>query len=136
MSEHMAAPVSLFYDAFTIRRDTDAAREAFHATAIVHWQSQTIDIQAYEAVGKTFLEGFADLRFQIEEQFGAGDRVVTRGSWSGTHTGSLMGMPATGRAFRSDSVVIDRVVEGRIVERWEVSDILGLMQQLGLAPTL
>jgi predicted ester cyclase len=40
----------------------------------------------------------------------------------------------TGRSFRSAGVVIDTVVNGAIVERWEVDDLLGMLQQLGLAP--
>jgi predicted ester cyclase len=134
MSNQLTAPVSRFYDAYTVQRDTAAALPVFGDGAVIHWQSQTMDAQSYEQVGKMFLAGFPDLSYQIDEQLIAGDRVVTRGTWSGTNTGSLMGQPATGKPFSTVSVVIDRVVAGKIVERWEVGDVLGMMQQLGLAP--
>jgi predicted ester cyclase len=60
--------------------------------------------------------------------------VITRGTWPGANTGSLMGMPVTGKRFRSAGMVIDTVVDGAIVERWELSDLLGMLQQLGLVP--
>jgi predicted ester cyclase len=135
MSKQLTAPVNLFYDAYAVRHDTTAAREVFVDGATIHWQSQAMDAQAYEQVGQMFLTGFPDLTYRIDEQLVADDTVVTRGTWSGTNTGSLMGMPATGKSFRAIGVVIDRVVENKIVERWEVGDVLGLMQQIGLAPT-
>ena len=134
MSYQITAPVSLFYDAYSVQHDTTAALEAFTDSAVIYWQSQAMDGQAYQQVGQMFLAGFPDLSYRIDEQLVAGDRVVTRGTWSGTNTGSLMGLPATGKPFAAIGVVIDRVVEGKIIERWEVGDIFGLMQQIGLAP--
>ncbi len=43
-------------------------------------------------------------------------------------------MPATGRAFRSEGITIDRIVNGKITERREIADLLTMMQQLGLVP--
>jgi predicted ester cyclase len=60
--------------------------------------------------------------------------VVNHVLWGGTNTGVLNGMPATGRAFRNEAVVIDRFAGGVIVERREIGDLLGMMQQLGLIP--
>jgi predicted ester cyclase len=57
--------------------------------------------------------------FSISEDLGAAARIVV----SGTHRGDLMGIAPTGT-----------VAEGRIVERWGVRDLLGLLQQLGVVP--
>ena len=43
-------------------------------------------------------------------------------------------MPPTGRSFRSEAITIDRIVDGQIRERWEASDMLGMLQQLGVIP--
>ena len=42
-------------------------------------------------------------------------------------------VPATGRRVRVDGLILDRVADGRVVERWEQWDQAGMMQQLGLA---
>jgi predicted ester cyclase len=118
----------------SLQHNTAAAVATFADTAIVHWQSQSLDIPHYQQVGEMFLAGFPDIAYQLEEQFVAGDKVITCGWFGGTNTGSLMGMPVTGQPFRAASILIDRVVDGKIVERWELGDILGLMQQIGLVP--
>ena len=77
---------------------------------------------------------FPDLHHTIEDMIAEGDKVVMRSTWSGTHQGEFMGIPATGRRVRVSAIDISRVADGRIVEHWEQSDALGLMQQLGVIP--
>ncbi len=75
---------------------------------------------------------FPDLHLTIEDMIAEGDKVVMRSTWSGTHQGEFMGIPATGRRVTVSAIDISRVADGRIVEHWEQSDALGLMQQLGV----
>lgn len=135
MSNSITQPVNYFYETFAKRHDVAAAGDAFTMDAVIHWNSQTMDRLHYQQVGHAFLAGFPDMDYQVEDQFVAGDKVITRGTWSGTNTGSLMGMPVTGKRYSSAGMVIDRVVDGKIAERWELGDTLGMLQQLGLAPT-
>ncbi|NUR41408.1 MAG: SnoaL-like domain-containing protein, partial [Streptomyces sp.] len=61
-----------------------------------------------------------------------GDRVCTRWTWHGTHTGDFMGMPATGKRVSMTGTTIHRCgADGRIAEGWWQYDRLGLMEQLG-----
>jgi predicted ester cyclase len=46
-----------------------------------------------------------------------------------------MGIAPTGRPVRISGMVIDRIVDGKIVEEWEEWDALGMMQQLGVVAT-
>jgi hypothetical protein len=55
---------------------------------------------------------------------------------SGTHRGPLLGIPATGRQVEISGILIDRVEDGLIVERWASWDLITMMQQLGLMPPL
>lgn len=75
--------------------------------------------------------GFPDLVFAIQEQISEGDKVASRFEWTGTHRGSFLGIPATGKPVRVWGVVIDRLVEGRIKETRILMDTMGLMKQLG-----
>jgi predicted ester cyclase len=79
-----------------------------------------------------------DLRAILNDQFGQGDRVVSRWTGSGTHTGPL-NLPSgpvegTGRSISFDEIRIDRHANGRIVESWWIPDRFRLWQQLGLLP--
>jgi predicted ester cyclase len=42
-------------------------------------------------------------------------------------------VPPTGRPIAIDGLILDRVADGRAVERWEQYDQPRLLQQLGLA---
>ncbi len=73
-----------------------------------------------------------DLYVTIEDIIAEGDRVVVRNTWQGTHVGSLFGIPPTGKSFVLKGIVIFRIRDDRICERWATLDRLGLQQQLGV----
>ncbi|WP_152362407.1 ester cyclase [Microlunatus speluncae] len=73
---------------------------------------------------------FPDLRAEIMDCFGDGDRVAVRLIFHGTHTGEFLGIPATGRTVSYDSTELYRVVDGVIMEEWICTDLAGLMRQL------
>jgi predicted ester cyclase len=52
----------------------------------------------------------------------------------GTHTGSLYGIPATGRRIDVVEVGLWRVEDGVIAEAWYFGDELGLLRAVGLNP--
>lgn len=78
---------------------------------------------------------FPDLRYTIVDTIAEGDKVVSRAYWEGTHKGDFMGMPPTGKRVRVDEIDIARFADGKIVEHWGSTDVMGLMQQLGLGGT-
>lgn len=81
-----------------------------------------------------FLTAFPDFQVTIEDAIAEGDRVATRGTWRGTHKGDFMGIPATGKSVSVSYCDIWRFENGKAVENWVQMDMLGLMQQLGVAP--
>ena len=81
-----------------------------------------------------FFNAFPDSRFTIDDMIAEGDRVVTKKTFTGTHTGDFAGIPATGRTVTLQYVDIMRVRNGRIVEHWLSMDQLSFMQQLGVSP--
>jgi steroid delta-isomerase-like uncharacterized protein len=72
--------------------------------------------------------------WEVEELFGAGERVVARWTGTGTHVGELMGLSPTNKPIRVDAISIFRIKDGLIVEEWTVWDALGLLQQVGAVP--
>jgi predicted ester cyclase len=79
---------------------------------------------------------FPDLHFTIEDLIAEGDKIVYRYSATGTHKGNLNGIEATGKPVTITGMVISRIVNGKVQEDWEQTDMLGLMQQLGVVPKL
>ena len=75
-----------------------------------------------------------DARIDVDDVIEGTDRVASRWTFSGTHTGEFNGIPATNATFAATFMSIDRFEDGRIAERWEVGDLLGLLQQIGAIP--
>ncbi|MDQ3344762.1 MAG: ester cyclase [Actinomycetota bacterium] len=77
---------------------------------------------------------FNPLQFTIQDVIAEGDKVVVRWTNAGTHSGSFMGIPATGKEFGIAGIDIHVVRGGKLAEHWHVVDQLAQMQQLGLIP--
>jgi steroid delta-isomerase-like uncharacterized protein len=83
-----------------------------------------------------FFTGLPDLGATLEDLVVAGDRVVGRFVYRGTHTGNLLGIPASGRAVEMRSIDIWRVADGMFVEHWDELNLLEVFQQVGVLPPL
>jgi predicted ester cyclase len=72
----------------------------------------------------------------IEDQIAEGDKVVTRLTSYGKHTGDLPGAPATGNEMKMTSITIHRIADGKLVEKWAEKDVIALLQQIGVMPPM
>lgn len=81
------------------------------------------------------LAAFPDIQTTIEDIIVEDDKVVTRWTNRGTHTATYMGIAPTGRQVSYTGISIDRFENGKIVESWRNSDILGVLRQIGGIPT-
>ena len=59
-----------------------------------------------------------DLRFTIDDLVAEGDRVAIRWTLRGTNTGPMLGRPPSRRPVEFAAVVIFRIADGRLAERW------------------
>ena len=83
-----------------------------------------------------FFAGLPDLSATMEDLIISGDRVAGRFVYRGTHTGELMGIPASGQAVEMRSIDIWRVQDGLFAEHWDELNLLQLFQQMGALPPL
>lgn len=90
--------------------------------------------QATKNVVTLYRTAFPDIHFTVEDQIAEGDTVATRWTVSGTNTGSLNGMPPTGKQAVIGGISIDRYVDGKMAETRVCFDMLGLLQQIGVIP--
>ncbi|MFJ7305246.1 ester cyclase [Streptomyces sp. NPDC099088] len=79
-------------------------------------QPAGLDGAAY--VVSTMHAAHPDLHFIIDDLICESDRVVIRWTLRGTNTGPMLGRPATGQPVELAAVVIFRIANGLIVERW------------------
>jgi steroid delta-isomerase-like uncharacterized protein len=121
-------------DAIFNQRNLDAIDEFFSPNYILRTAPEGTPrgLDGVRGAMAAYLAGFSDLRVAIDELIAEGDKVVARLTYSGTHDGELFGIPATGRRVSVRQFAIYRIAGGQVVEEWEVSDQLGLMQQLGV----
>jgi steroid delta-isomerase-like uncharacterized protein len=87
--------------------------------------------EAFKRYVERVRAAFPDWHNQVDELFAAGDRVVARLTWSGTHRGPLGDVPATGRRVSYVGVGLF-TVSGRLIRRaWIVGDTQELWRALG-----
>ncbi len=90
--------------------------------------------EGFRQLVDTYRTAFPDTQFTIEDQIAEGDLVLTRMTVRGTHTGPLMGIPASGRPIEVSVLSLMRVIGGRVVEEWERFDTAHLLAQVGALP--
>ncbi|MDI3405532.1 ester cyclase [Streptomyces cavernicola] len=72
-----------------------------------------------------------DMTFSIDHQASEGDCVATLWTWTGTHKGTFMDIPGTGRECTMTGTTFFQFEDGLIKEGWWHLDVARLMGQLG-----
>ena len=83
-----------------------------------------------------FFRALPDVTATMEDLVISGDRVVGRFIYRGTHTGDLLGIPASGNTVEMRSIDIWRVADGMFVEHWDELNLMEVFQQVGALPPL
>ena len=102
---------------------------------VYHGPGGDLDVDGFKAFHNMVLSAFPGLTFEIDDMFGAGDKVVTRWTLHGVQRGEFRGIAPTNKEVTVTGIIISRFENGKAVEEWEEANLLGLMQQLGVIPT-
>lgn len=78
--------------------------------------------------------GVPDATISAKDMLVDGDRVAVRFTVTGTHTGALFGVPASGAAIDAEGITIVRFVGDKVVERWNRLDDMTFLSQIGALP--
>ncbi|MGH9293374.1 MAG: ester cyclase [Acidimicrobiales bacterium] len=82
---------------------------------------------------KDSLSGY---KMEVYDQFAEGDKVVTRWGFRGVHTGTILGIPASGREVYLSGISIERVENGQSIEHWSDGNFGTFLQEIsGETPT-
>jgi steroid delta-isomerase-like uncharacterized protein len=134
--ENNKAAVRRFNEAFNAG-DLDGAVAVFAPNAVIHNSGapDPLNVEGFKQFGGVFLTAFPGGKLIIEDMIVEGDKVVSRVTYRGAHTGDMMGIPPTGRSVLVSAIIIDQFADGKIVGSWRLFDQMAMMQQLGVIPT-
>jgi predicted ester cyclase len=134
-TEHNKALVRRVFEEAMNHNKPDVYNEVIAADYVNYdFPTPTPGLEGFKSVDAMFKAAFPDFHVTIEDELAEGDRVASRGYFTGTHTGEFMGIPPTGKSIKVSYIDIWTVEGGKLKENWVQMDMLGLMQQLGVIP--
>jgi predicted SnoaL-like aldol condensation-catalyzing enzyme/predicted ester cyclase len=90
------------------------------------WLTRDQLTEVFKAIGSAV----PDLRWTIKDIRTFGDQIVVRGEPSGTPTGELFGAKPTGKSFKSMSIDVFTVKDGKLASAYHVENWVGALQQI------
>ncbi len=133
-TEGNKAIVRRIFDEFLNTGNPDAADELFAADFVNHspGRGASPDREGMKKFITSLRTTFPDLKMVPDDMIAEGDRVAIHITISGTHQGEIAGAAPTGKRITWAAFSVLRFADGRAIERWNISDELDLMRQLGI----
>ena len=94
-------------------------------------EEQLLESSMREQVA-AYRAAFPDITVTVDEQIGEREKVMTRLTFRGTHTGDLLGIPPTGKAMEYTIVQVATFEGGQMVDQWADFHPVVVLSQLGL----
>jgi len=124
-----------WFDEVWNRGNRDAVERLLAPDAILH----NLDEQGGDARGPEeflvfwtrFRNAFPDTEVVMHDAVQAGDKVAGRWTATGTHRGDQLGFAPTNRRIEIRGMSMAIVRDGKVVEAWNLYDVMTMMQQLG-----
>jgi len=120
-----------FYDAYN-KKDEAILNEVIASDYVDYGHEPPgRGLQGAKSDHQEFTRAFGDARFDIDEMFGADDRVAVRWTVHGPHTGPFAGLSPTQKKIAVRGISLYRLHDGKITETRNLPDLLALFTQLG-----
>ena len=97
---------------------------------------QAPTLEAYKLTLGMFFAAFPDFQFGVQDTLASGDLGLIRGTWRGTHTGSFMGIPPTGKEVGGERIDFFRFADRKMSEHWGTGMELSVLKLLGFDPAV
>ncbi len=123
--------------AMLVTGDIDAAIDRYVAEDFVEHEAVPGMPNSREAPRQIFAmmkAAFPDLAISVHDMIAEGDKVAARITFTGTHSGEFFGVPASGNQVAMDGIDIMEFRDGKAVGHWGVTDMAGIMAQMGAGP--
>jgi steroid delta-isomerase-like uncharacterized protein len=134
MVEKNLAIVRRWFEEVWNQKRAETIRDLMAAECVAHGTSETGgDLHGPEGfleLHGRLVDAFPDIHIEVQDCFGAGDKVAVR--WVGTmhHHGNGLGMEATGAEVTITGMGFARIVDGMVMETWDNWDKLAMFQQI------
>jgi steroid delta-isomerase-like uncharacterized protein len=126
------------HDEFMVGGLEDVVDEVYAPNAIIYGRhippEQRRGTEGFKSYGRMLRTAFPDIQIVHDSFVTEGDYQAFRWTFHGTHQGPMFGAPPTGRPVSIEGYDILRIRDGKIIEAWIEQDMIGLLQQIGLAP--
>lgn len=90
--------------------------------------------EVFKAFIADFLTAVPDVKDSILVMIAENDKVAYVTNMTGTQTGTMGGLPPSGKSFAVTNIIIHRFENGKIAESWVSWDNVAMLTQLGLFP--
>ena len=88
--------------------------------------------EGVKVIATMFRDAFPDFHMDIHLMAAEGDRVAAHFIETGTHQGAIFGIEPTGKQVSFGEMGFLHIRDGKVFESFYNTDMLGLMQQLGV----
>ncbi|NOT90538.1 ester cyclase [Ferruginibacter sp.] len=78
---------------------------------------------------------FSNFEMTLENNITENDFVSIRFTSRVVNTGSFMGSPANKKSLAVTGIFQRKVVNGKVIQEWQTTDLLGIMNQIGFGAT-
>jgi steroid delta-isomerase-like uncharacterized protein len=126
------------YDSMAAGADVDAMVDKFMAEDFVEAEAipgMDTTRDTPRQMFKMILAAFPDFSITVHDMLQDGDKVVARVTFSGTHEGEFMGVPASGNHVEWAVIDILQFRDDQAIAHWGVMDLAAAMAQMGAAPS-
>lgn len=136
MSEHTSERKELVRDLYRTlyeEKAFDKVAEFYAPDAVRHGslQGPLEGREALQGYLRASLGGLSDIEI-TELHCLEDDLVVYDFEMTATHTGEMLGVPATGNQVEMTNAVLFNVEDGLVVDEWPRTDMLSLMEGIGV----
>lgn len=117
-------------------RNLDILEEVLHPDFVNHQEVFPLEAkkgpEVFRELYSAFFNIFSDVKADYTHVIAEDDYVMARDFISGTNDGKINGNPPTGKKVKFEVFHLYRLKDGKLIERWGLTDDLSLMKQLGV----
>jgi len=124
--------IAKFADEVFVKKDLSGLNKYMHQDYIQHNPLVEQGFDGFRSFFQNWFSGVPDFNYSLKKIISDENHVWVYGTYSGTHKGEWLGIPATNKSYSFDAVDIFRIEDGKLAEHWDVLDIYGLFKQLGV----
>lgn len=128
LAKQNVEPLYRLYNAACNAHEFDRLAEFVAQDVLVNGETQ--GLQAYLRGLEVWVQAFPDFRWDLQHLLVDGCWLSAHFIDTGTHAGTFLDVPATGRSVITQEFAIYRFNADRIVEVWGTVDNIGLLSQL------